>query len=388
MAITTTFTTTTTTTTRKVAPIQAREPKDIECWGHRGASAHLPENTLASFQAAIKEGCDGIESDVHATSDGVVLMFHDPTLDRTTTGKGLIREQPWSGVIEHVRTTKEPVQPIPLFEELIALLMEPQNQHVTLNIDCKMQNDPERLFPEMSRIISTYPNHATALSPRIILGLWHPLFLPPALKYLPECRRYHIGFSIPIVKTYFWNHVEGFSMNFSLLMGSEGQKFLREAREDGKEVTVWTVNDENEMRIAMQWGVKAVLTDRVGAFNKLKEEVIADPRKLQLSGMTRYTFPWSSWRYYTLSHEWILRTHLDVMRTVCYQPGPLFMPDLTEFSMVDETGSDVKAQRETEIVEDSTATSKTSAAAVPGLDGAERIIPGNGNAPAMGKVAA
>lgn len=39
-------------------------------------------------------------ADVHATSDGVILMFHDPTLDRTTTGKGLIRKQPWKGVIE------------------------------------------------------------------------------------------------------------------------------------------------------------------------------------------------------------------------------------------------------------------------------------------------
>jgi len=56
--------------------IFARAPKDVEVWGHRGASAHLPENTyvsllhtlpqlidsLASFRAAIKEGCDGIES--------------------------------------------------------------------------------------------------------------------------------------------------------------------------------------------------------------------------------------------------------------------------------------------------------------------------------------
>lgn len=39
-------------------------------------------------------------ADVHATSDGVVLMFHDPTLDRTTTGTGTIRTQPWKGVIE------------------------------------------------------------------------------------------------------------------------------------------------------------------------------------------------------------------------------------------------------------------------------------------------
>lgn len=38
--------------------------------------------------------------DVHITSDGVILMFHDPTLDRTTTGKGAIKTQPWKDVIE------------------------------------------------------------------------------------------------------------------------------------------------------------------------------------------------------------------------------------------------------------------------------------------------
>ncbi|WWC94971.1 hypothetical protein V866_001823 [Kwoniella sp. B9012] len=317
-------------------PIPFRQPKDIECWGHRGASAHLPENTLASFRAAIKEGCDGIESDVHATSDGVILMFHDPTLDRTTTGKGLIKNQPWKGVIEHVRTTKEPIQPIPLFEELIALLMEPENRHVTLNIDCKMQNDPEKLFPEMARIISKYPNHSALLSPRLILGLWHPLFIPPSMKYLPNCTRYHIGFSLPIIREYFWDHCSGFSLAFSALMNSTGQAFLSECREKGKEVTVWTVNHELEMKTAIGWGVKAVLTDRVGRFVELKNEIIDDPSKLNITGLSKLTFPWSSWRYYTLAHPYILRTQLDIMRTMCYQPGPIEKPDLSEFSMVND----------------------------------------------------
>ncbi|WWD19706.1 hypothetical protein CI109_104170 [Kwoniella shandongensis] len=315
-------------------PIPFRQPKDIECWGHRGASAHLPENTLASFQAAIQEGCDGIESDVHATSDGVVLMFHDPTLNRTTTGTGLIKDQPWKDVIEHVRTTKEPIQPIPRFDELIALLMEPQNRHVTLNIDCKMQNDPERLFPEMARIIGKYDDNATSLCPRIILGLWHPLFIPPSLKYLPQCRRYHIGFTIPVVRKYFWDHCDGFSLCFPLMMSAEGKAFLEECREKGKEVTLWTVNDEREMRVAISWGVKAVLTDRVGAFTALKKEIVANPEKLPLAGLDRFTFPWSSWRYYSVAHHWMIRTQLDLMRTNCYKPGPLALVDLTEFSMV------------------------------------------------------
>ncbi|WVQ84663.1 hypothetical protein IAT38_006818 [Cryptococcus sp. DSM 104549] len=314
-------------------PLAPHSPRDIECWGHRGASAHLPENTLASFRAAIAEGCDGIESDVHATSDGVILMFHDPTLDRTTTGKGLIKNQPWKGGIEHVRTVQAPVQPIPLFEELIAMLMEPENSHVSLNIDCKMQNDPEKLFPEMARIVSQYENYETTLCPRLILGLWHPLFIRPSLQYLPHCRRFHIGLSISIVKSFFWDVCEGFSMCFPLLMGAEGQAFLQECRDNGKEVTVWTVNDEREMRVAMSWGVKAVLTDRVGAFVNLKKDIVDHPEKLPLQGVERYTFPWSHWRYYSVAHTWILRTQLDVMRTVCFQPGPLTMPDLGEFSM-------------------------------------------------------
>ncbi|WWC91815.1 uncharacterized protein L201_006762 [Kwoniella dendrophila CBS 6074] len=328
--------TSTSTFTPSPIPIPDRQPKDIECWGHRGASAHLPENTLASFQAAIKEGCNGIESDVHATSDGVILMFHDPTLDRTTTGKGLIKTQPWKDVIEHVRTTKEPVQPIPLFEELIALLMKPENRHVTLNIDCKMQNDPEKLFPEMSRIIRQYPDHATALSPRIILGLWHPLFIKPAYRYLKECKRYHIGFSIPIVKSYFWQHCQGFSMCFPLLMCKQGQDFIKECKSQGKEITVWTVNDENEMRTAISWGIKAVLTDRVGKFVELKNQIVNDPSKLNITGLSALTFPWSSWRYYSVAQTWILRTQLDIMRTVCYQPGPLQQADITELSMVND----------------------------------------------------
>jgi glycerophosphoryl diester phosphodiesterase len=111
------------------------------------------------------------------------------------------------------------------------------------------------------------------LAPRLILGLWHPLFLKSAYKNLPLLRRYHIGFSPNVVRTYFWDACDGFSINFALLMGAEGQKFLRQCREAGKEICVWTVNDPGEMKVAMSWGVKAILTDRVGAFTALRKEV-------------------------------------------------------------------------------------------------------------------
>ncbi|HSN10817.1 MAG TPA: glycerophosphodiester phosphodiesterase [Propionibacteriaceae bacterium] len=59
-------------------------------WAHRGASAKAPENTLAAFRLAHELGADGVELDVQLTSDGQVVVIHDETLDRTTTGKGQV----------------------------------------------------------------------------------------------------------------------------------------------------------------------------------------------------------------------------------------------------------------------------------------------------------
>ena len=58
--------------------------------GHRGAAGVRPENTLISFKEAIKEGADILESDLHLTADGEVVLMHDPNVDRTTNGHGPI----------------------------------------------------------------------------------------------------------------------------------------------------------------------------------------------------------------------------------------------------------------------------------------------------------
>ncbi|WP_287825542.1 glycerophosphodiester phosphodiesterase [Clostridium sp.] len=59
---------------------------------HRGFSGKYPENTMIAFKKAVGAGCDGIENDLHVTKDGVVVICHDETIDRTTTGKGYIKD--------------------------------------------------------------------------------------------------------------------------------------------------------------------------------------------------------------------------------------------------------------------------------------------------------
>ena len=59
---------------------------------HRGDSAHRPENTLAAFAGALELGVSAVEIDVQLTRDGRVVVMHDPTLDRTTSGRGDVRQ--------------------------------------------------------------------------------------------------------------------------------------------------------------------------------------------------------------------------------------------------------------------------------------------------------
>ncbi|MFN8627226.1 MAG: glycerophosphodiester phosphodiesterase [Candidatus Binatia bacterium] len=65
-------------------------------FGHRGAAALAPENTLPSFALALALGADALELDVHATRDGVIVVIHDDTLERTTNGQGAICDRTWS----------------------------------------------------------------------------------------------------------------------------------------------------------------------------------------------------------------------------------------------------------------------------------------------------
>ena len=69
--------------------------RTIKVIGHRGAAGHAPENTFAAFDRGLAMGVDGVETDIRATRDGVLVLLHDATVDRTTDGTGAIAEMTW-----------------------------------------------------------------------------------------------------------------------------------------------------------------------------------------------------------------------------------------------------------------------------------------------------
>ena len=110
-----------------------------------------------------------------------------------------------------------------------------------------MFNEPLHLFSLMHEIISAQPNWEVDLAPRILLGLWHPRFIPHAKTILPYCKRSYIGVSLPWARQYFWDSCEVFSVNFSILATREGGRFREECKRAGKKVAVWTVNEPVQM---------------------------------------------------------------------------------------------------------------------------------------------
>lgn len=70
----------------------------VQVIAHRGASAHAPENTFAAFDRALELGVSAFETDVQCTRDGVLVLMHDHTVDRTTDGRGAVRDFTWAEV--------------------------------------------------------------------------------------------------------------------------------------------------------------------------------------------------------------------------------------------------------------------------------------------------
>ncbi|KIR28391.1 glycerophosphodiesterase [Cryptococcus deuterogattii LA55] len=262
-----------------------------ECWGHRGASASFPENTIASFVEACKAGADGIETDIHMTTDDVLVMFHDPELHRTTDGEGRIDKLPWKGVLEHVRTLEKPHQPIPQFTQVIDLLLQPENSRVKINLDLKVENDPVRLFGLIKSVVESYEGWQKKLAPRIVLGIWHPKFVVPATTILPYLPRYAISMDIPQCRKYFFNICHGFSIRYEALATSEGAKFRQECKAAGKKMCSWTVNDPEEMRQCARWGIASVISDKPDLWRKIRLEIETDRAKALKPTFQSYISP-------------------------------------------------------------------------------------------------
>ena len=110
----------------------------IEIWGHRGAFDFAPENTLVSFQMAVDMGAHGIELDIQLSKDGEIVVIHDETIDRVSSGRGYVKDYTLSELKRmnfNKRGLTEPLfMEIPTLAETLELL---ENTETDINIELK-----------------------------------------------------------------------------------------------------------------------------------------------------------------------------------------------------------------------------------------------------------
>jgi glycerophosphoryl diester phosphodiesterase len=227
-------------------------------FAHRGAAAYAPENTMASFrEEAQNQGADGIELDVKLSRDGQVVVFHDPTLERTTDGKGRLCNMTFHELRtldagSHFSSTFRG-EPIPLLEEVLTTF----HNKLLINIELTNYTTPlDNLVTSVCELVRKY-----ALQSGIIFSSFLASNLAKAARLLPEiprallCRPGWRGI---------WSRSFGFTFgSYTALhpfIEDVNQQQIQRVHRLQRRVHVWTVKSQEEITRLWSWGVDGIFT--------------------------------------------------------------------------------------------------------------------------------
>ena len=223
-------------------------------FAHRGGTSAAPENSLRAFADAVELGYRYLETDVHATSDGVLVAFHDNDLERTCGEKRAIATSAWD---ELTSARIDGTDPIPLLDDLLD-----EFPHARFNIDCKADSALEPLIKKLRErdclervCIGSFSDKrldhvrqefgtsvCTSMGPKEVAKL-----VARATSHLPLTPTDHALMAQVPVK-------QG-------PIPVTTQRFVDVAHELGIQVHVWTIDDPVEIARLLDLGVDGIMSD-------------------------------------------------------------------------------------------------------------------------------
>jgi glycerophosphoryl diester phosphodiesterase len=225
-------------------------------FAHRGGASEAPENTLPAFEYAVGLGFRYLETDVHATADGVLVAFHDASLDRVSDRSGRIAELTWSEVS---RALVDGRAPIPRLADLFEAFPDAR-----INIDCKSDGAVEplvaalRAHRALDRVCVGAFSDARLRRLRRALGAGLCTTMGPV-----EVARWRLASLVPGGERFASRSAA--CAQVPIRMGPlpvVDRRSVATARRLGQPVHVWTVDDETEMHRLLDLGVDGIMTDR------------------------------------------------------------------------------------------------------------------------------
>lgn len=236
-------------------------------YAHRGASGYYPENTMLAFEKAVEMGCQGIETDVQLTRDGVLILCHDEMVDRTTDGTGAISEYTydeirkldaaarWKGKFKDVK--------IPSLEEFLSFV---SSNNIVINIEIKngiVEYDgiEKKVIDMVNRygmhdrtILSSF-NHYSMVKCKELDSSIKTGLLDDSWIYRPEAYLKYAG-------------ADAFHPMYRQL--SKG--VVDGIKKEGFMINTYTVNTERDMRKMIDLKIDGIITNYPDRLKKLLEE--------------------------------------------------------------------------------------------------------------------
>ncbi|KAK5657348.1 hypothetical protein OQA88_3413 [Cercophora sp. LCS_1] len=226
---------------------------------HRGYKAAFPENTMGAFKGAISVGSHAIETDLHLSQDGVVVLSHDATLKRCFGLDLKIADCTWS-YLSTLTTLLEPKQHLPRLLDLLAYLTQPGHESIWLLLDIKTDDDASDLLTALASTLASVPS-PKPWSERVVLGAWNENYFTLSRTILPAYPLAYIGFSTLFVRRFLSQPDVNYNLLQKSLVGPAGGSLMRAIRKAGRNLYVWTVNEEHWMEWSIRKGVDGVVTD-------------------------------------------------------------------------------------------------------------------------------
>lgn len=233
------------------------ETRKILVLGHRGCAGLEPENTIIAFKKAIDIGVDLIEFDVRMTKDKKLVVIHDANVDRTTDGKGFVKDFTFNE-IKKLNIGKN--EKIPSLEEALIFLKDKKPKIVIEIKEVETTEDVLKILKEMKieekvMIVSFYPEvlrKVKEINSKIETGFLFKIKPKDWLEIAKEIKADYIG------------------AHFSLI----DENFVKICHKNNFKINAWTVNEDKDIEKMIELGVDIISSDYPNkVLEKLKNEI-------------------------------------------------------------------------------------------------------------------
>ncbi|WP_028775457.1 glycerophosphodiester phosphodiesterase [Shimazuella kribbensis] len=223
----------------------------VQIFAHRGYSSRAMENSMTAFQMAKQANVDGIELDVHLTRDGEIVVIHDESLDRTTTGTGWIGQLSYSQISNYSLLSLEN-EIVPTLSNVFELFLDKKTR---INIELKNQLVPYKgIVEKVIQLIEHY-----GMEQRVILSSFHH----PSLMELKKLRpTWEIAPLIDCVMVKPWKYAKFLGMNqVHLHYSAIDEDVVVQCNQNNIKIRTYTVNQVKDMQRLVELGIDAIITN-------------------------------------------------------------------------------------------------------------------------------